>query len=152
MLFRSSFLALLSCRSGPELAKDPDRGAKLGVEVINPANTGKNLREDATKLVEQQSTLSKLNEDQKYSQSRRTNLYGSKNTDNVKNITTPIKIEDLNAPIKSLDITPVSIKMDDINIHAALKLFASLVNRNIIIGEEVDGTVSLDFEIGRAHV
>ena len=36
--------------------------------------------------------------------------------------------------------------MDEINIRAALKLFASLVNRNIIIGEEVDGTISLDFD------
>jgi type IV pilus assembly protein PilQ len=40
----------------------------------------------------------------------------------------------------------VLFRSDDINIHAALKLFASLVNRNIIIGDEVDGTISLDFD------
>jgi len=141
-----SFLTLLSCRSGPELAKDPDRGAKLGVEVINPANTGKNLRDDANKFSEQQSSLTKLNEDEKFVQPRRTNLYGSKNIDNTKTPVAAIKIDDLNAPIKKLENTPVTIKMDDINLHAALKLFASLVNRNIIIGEEVDGTVSLDFD------
>ena len=139
-------LSLSSCRSGPELAKDPDRGAKLGVENINPANTGKNLKDDANKLVEQQTSLLKLNTDEKSSASRRTNLYGSKGADNNKSNAAPIKIEDLNAPIKKLESAPVTIKMDDINIHAALKLFASLVNRNIIIGEEVDGTVSLDFD------
>jgi type IV pilus assembly protein PilQ len=139
-------LSLFSCRSGPELAKDPDRGAKLGVENINPANTGKNLKDDANKLVEQQTSLLKLNTDEKSSSSRRTNLYGSKSADNNKSSAAPIKIEDLNAHIKKLENAPVTIKMDDINIHAALKLFASLVNRNIIIGEEVDGTVSLDFD------
>jgi len=145
LLLLCSFLALASCRSGPELAKDPDRGAKLGVEVVNPQNTGKNLREDASKLSEQQSNLTKLNEDERFVQPRRTDLYGAK-TDGAKNPVTPLKIEDFNANIKKLETTPVSIKMDDINIHAALKLFASLVNRNIIIGDEVDGTISLDFD------
>lgn len=145
LLLLCSFLALASCRSGPELAKDPDRGAKLGVEVVNPQNTGKNLREDASKLSEQQSNLTKLNEDERFVQPRRTDLYGTK-TDSTKTPSTPIKIEDFNANIKKLETTPVSIKMDDINIHAALKLFASLVNRNIIIGDEVDGTISLDFD------
>jgi len=145
LLLLCSFLALASCRSGPELAKDPDRGAKLGVEVVNPQNTGKNLRDDASKLSEQQSNLTKLNEDERFVQPRRTDLYGTK-TDSTKTPSTPIKIEDFNANIKKLETTPVSIKMDDINIHAALKLFASLVNRNIIIGDEVDGTISLDFD------
>ena len=145
LLLLCSFLALASCRSGPELAKDPDRGAKLSVEVVNPQNTGKNLRDDASKLSEQQSNLTKLNEDERFVQPRRTDLYGTK-TDSTKTPSTPIKIEDFNANIKKLETTPVSIKMDDINIHAALKLFASLVNRNIIIGDEVDGTISLDFD------
>jgi type IV pilus assembly protein PilQ len=145
LLLLCSFLALASCRSGPELAKDPDRGAKLGVQVVNPQNTGKNLREDASKLSEQQSNLTKLNEDERFVQPRRTDLYGTK-TDSTKTPSSPIKIEDFNANIKKLETTPVSIKMDDINIHAALKLFASLVNRNIIIGDEVDGTISLDFD------
>ena len=145
LLLLCSFLALASCRSGPELAKDPDRGAKLGVEVVNPQNTGKNLRDDASKLSEQQSNLTKLNEDERFVQPRRTDLYGTK-ADSTKTPSTPMKIEDFNANIKKLETTPVSIKMDDINIHAALKLFASLVNRNIIIGDEVDGTISLDFD------
>jgi type IV pilus assembly protein PilQ len=145
LILLCSFLALASCRSGPELAKDPDRGAKLGVQVVNPANTGKNLRDDANKLSEQQNTLAKLNEDERFVQPRRTDLYGAK-ADGTKNPVTPLKIEDFNANIKKLETTPVSIKMDDINIHAALKLFASLVNRNIIIGDEVDGTISLDFD------
>ena len=145
LLLLCSFLALASCRSGPELAKDPDRGAKLGVQVVNPQNTGKNLREDASKLSEQQSNLTKLNEDERFVQPRRTDLYGAK-ADSTKTPSTPIKIEDFNANIKKLETTPVSVKMDDINIHAALKLFASLVNRNIIIGDEVDGTISLDFD------
>ena len=80
-------LSLFSCRSGPELAKDPDRGAKLGVKNINPANTGKNLKDDANKLVEQQTSLLKLNTDEKSSSSRRTNLYGSKSTTRTNNRT-----------------------------------------------------------------
>lgn len=66
MLFKNSkkisllivliFLTLFGCsRSGPQLAKDPDRGAKFDVEVISPKNTGKNLRDSANKFAEEQS-------------------------------------------------------------------------------------------------
>ena len=157
MLFKNSkkisllivliFLTLFGCsRSGPQLAKDPDRGAKFDVEVISPKNTGKNLRDSANKFAEEQSVLSKLSEEERSSQKRRSNLYGSKNNEGVKASGGPLKVVDLNLEIKNLETIPITLKMDEINIRAALKLFASLVNRNIIIGEEVDGTISLDFD------
>jgi type IV pilus assembly protein PilQ len=157
MLFKNSkkisllivliFLTLFGCsRSGPQLAKDPDRGAKFDVEVISPKNTGKNLRDSANKFAEEQSLLSKLSEEERSSQKRRSNLYGSKNNEGVKASGGPLKVVDLNLEIKNLETIPITLKMDEINIRAALKLFASLVNRNIIIGEEVDGTISLDFD------
>lgn len=141
------FLALFGCsRSGPELAKDPDRGAKFNAEVISPKNTGKNLRDSSNKFVDEQSALSKLSEEERSTQKRRSNLYGGKNNEGVKNPSGPLKVIDLNLEIKNLETIPITLKMDEINIRAALKLFASLVNRNIIIGEEVDGTISLDFD------
>ena len=141
------FLTLFGCsRSGPQLAKDPDRGAKFDVEVISPKNTGKNLRDGAIKFGEEQTALSKLNEDEKSTQKRRSNLYGGKNNEGLKTSASPLKVIDLNSEIKNLESIPITLKMDEINIRAALKLFASLVNRNIIIGEEVDGTISLDFD------
>lgn len=141
------FLTLFGCsRSGPQLAKDPDRGAKFDVEVISPKNTGKNLRDGAIKFGEEQTALSKLNEDEKSIQKRRSNLYGGKNNEGFKTSASPLKVIDLNSEIKNLESIPITLKMDEINIRAALKLFASLVNRNIIIGEEVDGTISLDFD------
>jgi type IV pilus assembly protein PilQ len=141
------FLTLFGCsRSGPQLAKDPDRGAKFDVEVISPKNTGKNLRDNANKFAEEQSVLSKLSEEERSSQKRRSNLYGSKSNEGVKTSGGPLKVVDLNLEIKNLETIPITLKMDEINIRAALKLFASLVNRNIIIGEEVDGTISLDFD------
>jgi type IV pilus assembly protein PilQ len=157
MLFKNSkkisllivliFLTLFGCsRSGPQLAKDPDRGAKFDVEVISPKNTGKNLRDSASKFSEEQTALSKLSEEERSSQKRRSNLYGSKNNEGVKASGGPLKVVDLNLEIKNLETIPITLKMDEINIRAALKLFASLVNRNIIIGEEVDGTISLDFD------
>ena len=141
------FLTLFGCsRSGPQLAKDPDRGAKFDVEVISPKNTGKNLRDNANKFAEEQSVLSKLSEEERSSQKRRSNLYGSKSNEGVKTSGGLLKVVDLNLEIKNLETIPITLKMDEINIRAALKLFASLVNRNIIIGEEVDGTISLDFD------
>lgn len=142
------FLTLLGCsRSGPQLAKEnPDRGAKFEAEVISPKNTGKNLRDSANKFSQEQSALSKLNDEEKFTQKRRSNLYGSKNNEGVKGLGGPLKVVDLNSEIKNLESIPITLKMDEINIRAALKLFASLVNRNIIIGEEVDGTISLDFD------
>mgnify|MGYP003347910794 CR=1 FL=1 len=141
------FLALFGCsRSGPELAKDSDLGAKFNAEVISIKNTGKNLRDSSNKFVDEQSALSKLSEEESSTQKRRSNLYGGKNNEGVKNPSGPLKVIDLNLEIKNLETIPITLKMDEINIRAALKLFASLVNRNIIIGEEVDGTISLDFD------
>jgi len=57
-----------------------------------------------------------------------------------------LKVVDQNLVIKQLETTEVSLKLNSMNVKAALKLFASLVQRNIIIGEEVDGEITIDFE------
>ena len=57
-----------------------------------------------------------------------------------------IRIIDWNRPIKNLETIPVSLKFNVINIRSALKLFASIAKRNIIIGDEVDGNITLDFD------
>ena len=48
--------------------------------------------------------------------------------------------------IKNLEDTEVSLKLNNMNIRSALKLFAGLVQRNIIIGNEVNGEITIDFE------
>jgi len=55
-------------------------------------------------------------------------------------------IIDLNLPIKNLETVPVTLKFDSINIRSALKLFSSIVKRNLIIGDEVDGSITVDFQ------
>ena len=57
-----------------------------------------------------------------------------------------LKVIDRNLEIKKLETTEVSLKLNNMNIKAALKLFASLVQRNIIIGDEVNGEITIDFE------
>jgi type IV pilus assembly protein PilQ len=135
------FFALLGCRSGPELVNNnKDKAITSNAEVYNPLNTGKNLKDNATRFADQQKFLNQINgEDLSMQKKRRSNL-------NINNNNKEIKIIDLNLDIKNLESIPVTLKMDDINIGAALKIFASLVNRNILIGEEVDGTITLDFD------
>jgi type IV pilus assembly protein PilQ len=55
-------------------------------------------------------------------------------------------VQDLNQNIKNLETVPVTLKFNSINIRSALKLFAGLVKRNIVIGDEVDGNITLDFQ------
>ena len=38
------------------------------------------------------------------------------------------------------------MKFNKINIRSALRLFSGIVKRNIVIGEEVDGSITLDFQ------
>ena len=64
----------------------------------------------------------------------------------MKNKKKSLKIIDRNLKIKTLENTEVSLKLNDMDIKSALKLFASLVQRNIIIGNEVSGDITIDFE------
>ena len=59
---------------------------------------------------------------------------------------TPLSIIDHNEFVKSLETNEVSLKLNDMDIKSAFKLFAGLVQRNIIIGEEVNGNITIDFE------
>ena len=69
-------------------------------------------------------------------------------TDNSENEKQSLKLIDRNLKIKKLDNTEVSLKLDGMSIRSALKLFASLIQRNIILGDDVreDLTVTIDFE------
>jgi type IV pilus assembly protein PilQ len=58
----------------------------------------------------------------------------------------PKDIIDLNLPIQTLETVPITLKFDSINIRSALKLFSSIVKRNLIIGDEVTGTITVDFQ------
>lgn len=58
----------------------------------------------------------------------------------------PKEIIDLNLPIKNLETVPITLKFDSINIRSALKLFSSIVKRNLIIGDEVTGNITVDFQ------
>ena len=78
---------------------------------------------------------------QKNSPARRVSL-------TVKNgdTSTPLSIIDHNEFVKSLETNEVSLKLNDMDIKSAFKLFAGLVQRNILIGEEVNGNITIDFE------
>jgi type IV pilus assembly protein PilQ len=138
------FLALSACQdpSHPLLGTTSNKAVTLDANNVNPETTGKNLRGVSDELSNQQNNLSKLNEDERFIQPRRTNLYNNITTTNKGDV----PLIDFNADIKKLETIPVTLKMDELDLRAALKLFASLVNRNIIIGDEVNGTVTLDFE------
>ena len=57
-----------------------------------------------------------------------------------------LSIIDHNLHIKNLEDDLVTFKFNDIDLKSALKLFASTVKRNIIIGNEVQGNLVMDFE------
>ena len=57
-----------------------------------------------------------------------------------------LSIIDHNFPIKNLENDLVTFKFNDIDLKSALKLFASTVKRNIIIGNEVQDNLTMDFE------
>ena len=57
-----------------------------------------------------------------------------------------MEIVDQNLEIKKLENTEVTLKFNNMEIRSALKLFAGLVQRNIIIGDEVQGEITIDFE------
>jgi type IV pilus assembly protein PilQ len=136
------FLLSTSCgKKRPNMAKDQkDRGTVQDIDMIDPVTTAKNINKSSKKFAEDSQLLV----------SKKTNKGNRRSP--VVNVSidpqslTPVKILDWNRPIKDLETIPVTLKFNVINIRSALKLFASTVKRNIIIGDEVKGDITLDFD------
>jgi len=138
-------LALTSCSLSkrPKMAYDTeDGGAVQEIESFNVKASAENFRTEAETFSNDTREIINKNRTEQ-NLVRRISL-----TDNTEEKKTSLKLIDRNLKIKKLDKTEVSLKLDGMSIRSALKLFASLVQRNIILGDDVreDLTVTIDFE------
>ena len=138
-------LALTSCSLSkrPKMAYDTeDGGAVQEIESFNVKASAENFRTEAETFSNDTREIINKNRTEQ-NLVRRISL-----TDNTEEKKTSLKLIDRNLKIKKLDNTEVSLKLDGMSIRSALKLFASLVQRNIILGDDIreDLTVTIDFE------
>ena len=138
-------LALTSCSLSkrPKMAYDTkDGGAVQEIESFNVKASAENFRNEAENFSDDTRDILNKNKTEQ-NLVRRISL-----TDTSENQKQSLKLIDRNLKIKKLDNTEVSLKLDGMSIRSALKLFASLVQRNIILGDDVreDLTVTIDFE------
>ena len=140
ILLSVCLLIFSGCKSGkPNMAyEQEDGGAVQEQSAFNVEATAENFKKSSSEFTEK---TKKISEVQKNSPARRVSL-------TVKNgdTSTPLSIIDHNEFVKSLETNEVSLKLNDMDIKSAFKLFAGLVQRNILIGEEVDGNITIDFE------
>ena len=135
-------LIFVSCVSDrPKMAYDEDgKGAVQDIESFNLMKSADNFRKESEKFSKETKEIISKNRKEE-NLVRRISLTGSEQQQKKS-----LKIIDRNLRIKSLEDAEVSLKLDSMDIKSALKLFASLVQRNIIIGNEVSGDVTIDFE------
>ena len=136
-------LSLVSCSMSkrPKMAYDQkDKGAVQEIESFNVKSSAENFRKSSDQFSKDTSEILNKNSKSK-NLVRRIAL-----TNNNQQETKALTLLDRNLEIKKLENTEVSLKLNNMNIRSALKLFASLVQRNIIIGEEVNGAITIDFE------
>ena len=140
ILLSVCLLVFSGCKSGkPNMAyEQEDGGAVQEQSAFNVEATAENFKKSSSEFTEK---TKKISEVQKNSPARRVSL-------TVKNGDTsaPLSIIDHNEFVKSLETDEVSLKLNDMDIKSAFKLFAGLVQRNILIGEEVNGNITIDFE------
>ena len=140
LLLSICLLVFSGCKSGkPNMAyEQEDGGAIQEQSAFDVEATAENFKKSSKEFTEK---TKKITEVQKNSPARRVSL-------TVKNgdTSTPLSIIDHNEFVKSLETDEVSLKLNDMDIKSAFKLFAGLVQRNILIGEEVDGNITIDFE------
>ena len=137
--------AISSC--GPKRPKmsydQDDKGAVQDIESFNVVSTAENFRETSTQFA--QDTIDIMSRNNNLSDekvlTRRVSL-----TDKSSETKKSLEIVDRNLEIKKLENTEVTLKFNNMEIRSALKLFAGLVQRNIIIGDEVQGEITIDFE------
>ena len=141
IIFTALFLASCSLSDRPKMAYDTDdKGAVQEIESFNVKASAENFRETSQKFSDDTKEI--INKTKKEETLvRRISLTGGE-----EQIKKPLKLLDRNLEIKKLENSEVSLKLNNMNIRSALKLFASLVNRNIIIGDEVSGNITIDFE------
>jgi len=137
----SVLLASCSTSKRPKMAYDQkDKGAVQEIEAFNVKASAENFRKTSEQF--SQDTKEILNKNKKEDKLvRRISLTEGKEPEKKS-----LKLIDRNLKIKKLEDTEVSLKLNNMNIRSALKLFAGLVQRNIIIGNEVDGEITIDFE------
>ena len=137
----SVLLASCSTSKRPKMAYDlKDKGAVQEIESFNVKASAENFRKTSEQF--SQDTKEILNKNKKEEKLvRRISLTEGKEPEKKS-----LKLLDRNLKIKKLEDTEVSLKLNNMNIRSALKLFAGLVQRNIIIGNEVDGEITIDFE------
>ena len=135
-------LIFVSCVSDrPKMAYDEDgKGAVQDIESFNLMKSADNFRKESEKFSKETKEIISKNRKEE-NLVRRISLTGNEQQQKKS-----LKIIDRNLRIKSLEDAEVSLKLDSMDIKSALKLFASLVQRNIIIGNEVSGNVTIDFE------
>ena len=140
LLLSVCLMVFSGCKSGkPNMAyEQEDGGAVQEQSAFNVEATAENFKKSSSEFTEK---TKKISEVQKNSPARRVSL-------TVKNgdTSTPLSIIDHNEFVKSLETDEVSLKLNDMDIKSAFKLFAGLVQRNILIGEEVNGNITIDFE------
>ena len=141
IIFTTLFLVSCSMSDRPKMAYDTDdKGAVQEIESFSVKASAENFRETSQKF--SNDTKEIVNKTKKEETLvRRVSLTGGEEQTKK-----PLKLLDRNLEIKKLETSEVSLKLNDMNIRSALKLFASLVNRNIIIGDEVSGNITIDFE------
>ena len=134
---------LVSCSTSdrPKMAYDQkDKGAVQEIESFNVKASAENFRKTSEQFNQDSNDiLNKNKTDEKIV--RRISLTEGKAQEKKS-----LKLIDRNLKIKKLEDTEVSLKLNNMNIRSALKLFAGLVQRNIIIGNEVNGEITIDFE------
>lgn len=137
----SVFIILTSCRSGrPDMANEQkDGGVVQDIEIFNVKASAENFRDTTDEFAKDVEDIQKI---EKKPLKRRISL---NKTDDTKK-TSSLKIVDHNSFVKKLDTNEVSLKLNNMDIKSALKLFAGLAQRNIIIGNEVSGNITIDFE------
>ena len=136
-----SCLLLFSCAKRPNMSYDQkDKGAVQDIESFNVESSAENFRKDSVAF--NNSAKKILGKKSTELTSRRISLQ----LETVEKLNRKLKIIDYNFPIKNLEKDLVTFKFDNIDLRSALKLFASSVERNIIIGNEVQGKLTMDFE------
>ena len=141
VLTLSTLLASCSSSNRPKMAyEQKDKGAVQEIESFNVKASAENFRKTAEQFNEDSNEI--LNKNRKEEKLvRRISLTEGKALEKKS-----LKLIDRNLEIKKLEDIEVSLKLNNMNIRSALKLFAGLVQRNIIIGNEVDGEITIDFE------
>ena len=137
-----SLLLTTSCGpKRPKMAKnEKDKSATMHAEIFKEKSTAKNFKKETERFKKETDDIMQNTVSQRASVTRRVSLEsGSQQGQDF-------VVQDLNQNIKNLETVPVTLKFNSINIRSALKLFAGLVKRNIVIGDEVDGNITLDFQ------